>query len=522
MSSRCRSLLPLLLLGALAASPVWSQERLGTIDFPTSGTSPAQEQFLLGALLLHSFEFERAATAFRRAQVIDSSFVMAYWGEAMTHNHPLWKQQDRDAAREILERLGPTAEVRHARAQTQREAGYLRAVEVLYGDGAKNVRDTLYSAAMEDLVNAYPDDDEARAFYALSILGLDDGDRQFTTYMRAASIAQQVFDRNRDHPGAVHYLIHSFDDPIHAPLGLTAARAYAEIAPGAAHAQHMTSHIFTAMGMWDNVVAANERAWEVSGRRNGHYTHWLEYGYLQQGRHDDALRYLQAVYEEARERRTPSLLSYFARMRAHYLVETGDWDGPAAKMTLAFEPGARPAAFISYADGWSAVHTGRIAEARTSLESMDGFLATLSGTIPETAFGQMTVSRDILEARIRFTEGDSEAGLRIARRAAERESSLPFEFGPPPTVKPPQELVGDMLLRLEKPRDAVTAYRESLVRTPNRAHSLLGLTRAALQAGSPDLAKRHGQALEQLWRHAPTLFEPREQLRTLLDPADGS
>jgi len=202
-------------------------------------------------LLLHSFEFADAASAFREAQQIDEDFALAYWGEAMTYNHPLWQEQDRDAAHATLARYAPTPEARQARAPTDPERAYLAAVDVLYGEGSKTDRDLAYMAEMERMTTKWPDDDEARAFYALSILGSTDGERDFATYMRAAAAAQPVFESNPDHPGAVHYIIHSFDDPVHAPLGLEAARAYSGIAPDAGHAQHMTSHIFVAMGMWE-------------------------------------------------------------------------------------------------------------------------------------------------------------------------------------------------------------------------------------------------------------------------------
>jgi len=233
---------------------------LGSISFPNSGTASAQPAFIRGVLELHSFEYEAAAEAFRDAQKADPGFALAYWGEAMTDNHPLWQQQDKAAAQAALARLGDTPTARAVKAPTDRERQYLAAVEVLYGDGSKHDRDDAYMRAMGRLMAAYPDDMEARAFYGLSILGSRDGVRDFATYMRAAATVQPVFDANPDHPGAAHYLIHSFDDPIHAPLGLPAARKYSEIAPGAAHAQHMTSHIFVALGLWDDVIAANIRA----------------------------------------------------------------------------------------------------------------------------------------------------------------------------------------------------------------------------------------------------------------------
>jgi hypothetical protein len=167
---------------------------------------------------------------------------------------------------------------------------FFDAIEALYGEGSKPRRDTLYANAMERLAAAFPNDDEVQSFYALALLGLSQGVRDVPTYMRAGAVAQEVLRHNADHPGGAHYTIHAFDDPIHAPLGLRAARLYSKIAPAAPHAQHMTTHIFVAMGMWDDVVSQNVVAaghlhdqWQA-----GHYTAWLGYGYAQQGRFDEA------------------------------------------------------------------------------------------------------------------------------------------------------------------------------------------------------------------------------------------
>jgi hypothetical protein len=257
--------------------------KLGRIEFPTSGSAAAQPQFLRGVLYLHSFEYDSAAKYFREAQRVDPGYAMAYWGEAMTYTHPVWNEQNVDSARAALARLGASPAARRARAGTPREQAYMNAAEALYGEGSKPKRDTLFSDAMRRIVRAFPSDREASAFYSLSLLGLNQGVRDVATYLRAATPMEKLFAENPRHPGAVHYLIHSYDDPAHAAKGLAAARAYSAIAPGAAHAQHMTSHIFIALGMWPDVVKANETALALEPEA-GHYRQWLAYGYLQQGR----------------------------------------------------------------------------------------------------------------------------------------------------------------------------------------------------------------------------------------------
>jgi hypothetical protein len=273
---------------------------LGSISFPTTTRVPeAQQAFIEGMLLLHLFEYPFAREQFLRAQQLDTDIAMAYWGEAMTHNHPIWDEQNLPAARAALLKLGPSPAERLARTPVARERGLLTALEQLYGPGTKAERDQAYLRAMEQLAAQYPEDHEVQLFYALSLFGVRAGVRDTPTYMLATAIAQGVFSENPRHPGAAHYLIHGVDDPVHAVLGLRAARALAVMAPDAGHSQHMTSHIFVAVGMWDDVVAANEAAVKVANamraerggaaRNWGHYNFWLLYGYLQQGRSERAL-----------------------------------------------------------------------------------------------------------------------------------------------------------------------------------------------------------------------------------------
>ena len=453
------------------------ERRLGTIDFPTSGAEAAQDAFMEGVLLLHSFEFDDAARAFRRAQGADDDFAMAYWGEAMTYNHPLWRQQDREAALATLARYAPTPAARQAKAPTSREAAYLAALDVLYGAGSKAERDAAYMDAMGRLADAYPDDHEARAFHALAILGSTDGERDFATYMRAAAEAQPVFDANPDHPGAAHYIIHSFDDPVHAPLGLEAARAYSEIAPDAGHAQHMTSHIFVALGMWDDVVAANIRARDVQNARNvelgqgpnvcGHYTSWLHYGWLMKGMMEEAERGMAECRALVRSGgANAGTISYFVAMRARHVLDTEDW--PAAERLSADvdHPG------YQFVTGYAALKRGDRAAAERVLDS-------LRRTFADGSEPRGTIMALELEALLAHTSGDGGRAVALLTEAAELEASLPFEFGPPASLKPPHELLGEVQHALGDHGAALAAFRTSLEFTPERAPSLLGVVKAA-------------------------------------------
>ncbi|MEM9208845.1 MAG: hypothetical protein AAGA61_06340, partial [Pseudomonadota bacterium] len=274
-------------------------DELGSISFPNSGSAEAQEAFLTGVKALHSFQFDEARFAFEDAQEIDPDFALAYWGQAMSDNHPLWAQQDEPAATAALERLAPTFEGRLAKAPTEKEKAFLTAVEILYYSADDKLeRDTNYSDYLADMHERWPDDDEVAIFYSLSQLGMvRRGDRGYRRQAKAASIALQVFERNPNHPGAAHFIIHAFDDPDHAILALPAAKVYAGIAPASAHALHMPSHIFLQLGMWEGVVDSNIVAYEAAvktnekyglpeGREDLHTLSWLAYGNLMLGHYD--------------------------------------------------------------------------------------------------------------------------------------------------------------------------------------------------------------------------------------------
>lgn len=503
-------------------------EGLGGLAFPNSGGPEAQADFLRGLLLLHSFEYDRAAEAFRRTQAIDGDFALAYWGEAMTYNHPVWNEKDREAALEALAGYAPTPAERAARAPTERERAYLAAVDVLYGEGEKAARDTLYAAAMAELASSHPEDVEARLFHALSLLGLSQGDRDVPTYMEAGAIALAAFHENPGHPGAAHYAIHSFDDPTHAILAMDAARAYAAIAPDAAHAQHMTTHIFLARGLWDEVVEANVRAVAVTNRDRearglppthcGHYNEWLLYGYQQQGRHGDAAELLAGCLEEARAEERPghrrSAAGSYVLMRNLHLADTRHWSGPAA--TAELELGAAPLPIRlmqAWGSGLAALGRGD----RPAAEKHHRFLESEGDRVDDGYLGRyVPVWRGTLEALLLADAGDAEGAFGAARRAAEHEASLPVDFGPPISFKPARELEGELLLAEGRAQEAMAAFQLALRRTPNRILALAGYARAAAAAGRIDLAEEAYGKLAGLLAKAGEDMPERAEARAFL------
>lgn len=506
-------------ISAAFAAPVAAQQ-LGTISFPTSAPAAAQPSFVRGVLFLHSFEYESAAEAFRESQRAAPQFALAYWGEAMTYTHPVWNEQDLVRAREALSRLGPTPAARRAKATTEREQLYMGAVEALYGEGSKPRRDTLYASVMERLASAYPEDDEAQSFHSLALLGLSQGVRDVPTYMRAGAIAQEVLRRNADHPGGAHYTIHAFDDPIHAPLALRAARLYSKIAPAAPHAQHMTTHIFLAMGMWDDVIAQNVVAaghnheqWQA-----GHYTAWLGYGYAQQGRMDEARKHLETVranfHRTARRGEEPSLLS----MRAQYLINSERWTDPVAEWQLeAAGAGDVARSMNAFASAYAAIKAGNKARA----EQHQADLTRLLKAVPRyDAYSSNSAVPAILDAELRavfhLEAGRRAEAIVLLREAAKLEDAIPLEFGPPDVVKPTHELLGEVLLGFGQAGEAQREFVRALELAPGRARSLLGLGRAALAAGDLTVARKALGDLKRAWHSAdPGLAEVQELNRLL-------
>ena len=471
-------------------------DSLGTLDFPNSGAPEAQEAFARGVLLLHSFEYDDAREAFLEAQGVDPSFAMARWGEAMTYNHPLWRWQDREGALAVLEKIpGQTL--------TAREQGYLDALDILYGDGDKVSRDFAYSEAMRQLSLRYPDDLEAKSFYALSILGTTQAVRDFRTFMKAGAVAEEVFAVNPQHPGAAHYLIHSYDDPVHAPLGLRAARVYADIAPAASHAQHMISHIYVAMGDWANSVDSNIKSFEVSRERaerkglkvdalNYHAFYWLQYSYLQLGELGKAKAMLDQMHEYATESGSMRARDYYASMRATWLVGTRGMDAPPSLGTE--NTGAISAAGDLHATGSSALAAGDGAGAQAALAQMEQLLANASrdpaDKIATERHQILQVMTSSLGSEIALAAGRSEEARALLDEATAIEGAMALEYGPPTIIKPSNELYGEILLVESDPQAAAEQFELALLRAPRRRLSLQGLAQAAAASGDRETQEK--------------------------------
>ena len=521
------------------------ETQLGRVEFPTSGAPAAQAHFLRGLAALHSFWYEEALEAFRESTKIDPDFMMGYWGEAMTCNHPLWSEQDLDAARQVIAKIKDTPKL------TDRERAYLNAVKLLYGDGDKRARDMAYSAAMEKVYRAYPEDLDAAAFYSLSLLGLmRPGDKGYRLQAQAGAIALAVYEKNPNHPGAAHYIIHAFDDPDHAILALPAARRYAEIAPEAHHARHMPSHIFLQLGMWPEAAASNESAWESSDNwmkrkklplsvRDYHSLHWLMYAYLQQGRYNKAEQLLKLMKQVMAESTYDNKLrpdyyeNNYANMAAAFVVETERWDLANELLPVSNQP--QPSSEAQ--DGGHGTHgsapmtsgpapmtsgppTSTVRYSGAS-RTLPPFIRALSASIRGLNNGETGLSgiRELEVGAVRASVSkDYAKAIELMKNATALEEESGAPSGPPSLIKPTHELFGEILLKAGKPADAAAQFRTALLRQPNRARSLLGFARAAAQSGDHVTAAATYAKFVEQWKQAdeglPELREARDYLKS--------
>ena len=486
---------------------------VGSIDFPTSAGEKAQKHFIRGVAILHSFGYEQAREQFQAAQEIEPDFALAYWGETLTYNHPLLPERDLESPRAALERLGATREERAAKAGDERERGFLNAVENLFDEGELADRRIAYMEAMERLYEQYPDDDEVAAFYALSLLQAVGplGDDSFRLNVLAGSIALGVFERNPYHPGAAHYIIHAFDDPVHAPLALPAAYRFADIAAAVSHARHMPSHIFIQRGMWDRVSKSNDSAYEAAvalwdpGERVGDMVHsldWGQYGDLQRGDYAKAREWIaelddlvERTGDEGRGKSTVPLV------RARYIVETEEWetreitdDTPSSELL---------------ATGISAVHTGELDLAREAAARLKKAGERQSGDSSTFQRGPKPaqVMHHEVAGLIRLAEGDADGAIELFDKGLAIASTMGPPRGAASPIKPIRELYGEVLLQLDRPEDAIAQFEDQLLYTPNRPRTLLGLARAQSAAGDGAAASASYESLLEMWAGAT---EPKE------------
>jgi hypothetical protein len=472
-------------------------DQLGMVHFPVSCAATTQKPFERGVALLHSFWYEEAEKEFEQIAKDDPQCAMAHWGIAMSIWHQLWNQPDAATIKR------GHAEVKNAKAlhpKTGRERDYIAAMGAFYRGKTRAFHDRAddYSQAMATTHQDYPDDLEAAAFYALSLLASEpENDTTFANRKQAAAILEKLFAVEADHPGVAHYLIHSYDKPQLAQLGLPAARRYAQIAPAAPHALHMPSHIFARLGLWqDDInsnlasIAATRKTAAMHMGGEGHQFHamdFLVYAYLQSGREADAQRVIDEVkamptrkddmYGMDFDPRTDALVTFSAR----YALEMHRWNDAAS---LALVPGAETGdnSITYWARAIGAARSGKVADARKGLAEIETIHATLLKQKRKSFAEAVEQDRQEAAAWVAYAEGNNDQAIKTLRAIAEKEEAE----GDEPLAIPAREMLADMMLDMNRPEQAFAEYEADLKFNPNRFNGLYGAARAAEMAGKND------------------------------------
>jgi tetratricopeptide (TPR) repeat protein len=462
-------------------------EKIGKVSFPITCDQSVQKKFERGLALLHSFWYEEAQKSFQEALDQDPHCAIAYWGQAMSIYRPLWNRptaSDLENGRKFIQ-VAQTMD-----GNSRRERDYIDALAVFYRDDNRDYqkRSADYCHAMQKLFAQYPKDREAAVFYALSLLGSQpDNDTKLENPKKAIAVLAELFKEEPSHPGVAHYLIHAADNPHLADLGLPAARRYAQIAPASPHALHMPSHIFARLGLWQEDIQSNlaslAAARKFSGMHVGaehriHAMDFLEYAYLQIGENSKAKVIVDQLASIQEDDVDPGLDGYLDRMRAHmpamYALETHQW-----KEALALEPaaGAEPSAqAITY---WArAVAAGRlrdVAAARDAVLQYDAILETVRKSSRPYRADYMSANHDEAHAWLVFAEGKNDQALSLLRSVADQQDAQ----GKGEVELPAREMLGDMLLEMNRLREALAEYEKSLNTDPNRFNGLYGASRSA-------------------------------------------
>ena len=498
--AKSQALLPVFLVLLLCQlTSAAESDQLGKINFPTPANGAAQEHFLAGVAYLHSFGFKQARSAFLRAQQLESDFALAYWGESLTYNHPLHVEGDLVAPAEVLQKLAKSRQERDAKADSGIEKGFLAAAEAFaFTEGSIHTRRSAYRASMESLYVSHPTHQEVQAFYILSLLSeaaSSEVEQRQQLRELAGLLATRLYEKNDQHPGAVHYIIHSYDDPRNAALALEAADRYVEIAPLVSHARHMPSHIYGHLGRWYDVADLNETAFYTARAlwRPGdepedqiHALDFGQYGDLQLADFDAAGKWIERAEDTLSQ--NPDHLparELLGRMRARLMVESKHWKHRPIDNTLTGEE--------LFAYGLSAVNMRDMTLAR------DANLMLKERSLKDPENYPIQIAQLELEASILIASGQTEAGLETIDQAASLSMEHPSIDPLPDPIKPPLELKGELLLRAGRTERAIQAFQEALDITPHRPWSLLGLARSYATVGQNNLASAYYRELLTSW-----------------------
>ncbi len=480
-----------------------NETQLGTVNFPVTCAPAVQKPFVRGVALLHSFWYEEAQKEFEQIAQDDPHCAMAHWGTAMSLWHQLWNSPDSKVIAHGLEEVHKAEKLKSK--TSAREQAYIAAMRAFYGQSQTldhHARAQAYSAAMKKMYEKYPDDHEAAVFYALSLLASEQhNDATFTNRKQAAAILEKLFAIEPDHPGVAHYLIHSYDKPQLAELGLPAARRYAQVAPAAPHALHMPSHIFARVGLWQDDINSNlasiaatrkTAAMHMGGEGHQfHAMHFLIYAYLQSGRETEAAKVIEEV------KAMPKMESMYgpdfdpetfamSEFPAIYDLELRHWNDAAALQAV---PGALPGdrAITYMARAIGAARSGNLVQAHKDLEELEAIRKDLLAKKKTESAELVGENNQEAEAWILHAEESDDKAIATLRAIADKNDKV----GDEPEGIPAREMLADLLLEAKRPQQALAEYQTDLKLNPNRFNGLYGAARAAEEAGKPKDASEY-------------------------------
>ena len=496
---------------------IFNDETLGDVTFHVSCTPPAQKLFNQAIAMLHSFWYDEAEKTFRYVTTVDKDCAMGHWGVAMSLYRQLWATpptpEELQKGRDALQRA------KQLMTKTDRERAYLEAAGYLYPDDEMidyGTRKLAYQNAMEQLLAHNPDDSEAAIFYALALISTaSPKDKTYSNQKRALNLLQEVLQKEPGHPGVAHYIIHGSDYPKLARFGLKAAREYAQIAPAVPHALHMPSHIFIRLGKWQEAVHSNLAAYHAAKRyaqknaqtavwdQQMHFMDYLIYAYLQTGQTEKAEEILREVHaiKKAHPENTTSAYA-FAAIPARYAVERGNWH-EAARLNI--DPADFPwnkfgwcEAITHFARGLGAARIGKIDEARSILHQIEALRDSDKTANKHYTADQIEIQRLAVAGWIAYGEGKTKKAEKLMRASAELEDATEKDNVTPGAIKPARELLGELLLELRKPQEALEEFETSLIQTPNRRNGIYGAAQAARLTGDEQKAHHYERQLQEL------------------------
>ena len=509
-------------------------DRVGSVAFPVSCRADQQKNFEQAVAVLHSFWYEESERLFREIQQADPGCAIALWGVAMSLYHPLWQPPDPASLKRGVEAV---AQATRIGAKTERERDYIAAIGRFYADSDKRDHGTRardYTEAMKELTRKYPTDSEAAVFYALALLGIaSPTDQSYSNQKIAGPILERIFETQPDHPGVAHYIIHTYDNAVMAPQAIAAARHYSRIAPLVPHVQHMPSHIFTRLGLWEDSVQSNlvsAKASKLYEEKNQpgevyyeylHALDYLEYAYLQLGQFSKAAEVVEEATSIAKVKPETFQAAFaFATIPARFALEQRRW-ADAAKLEfrsagIPLERFAIAHAAHSFGRGLGAARSGQLELARTELANLRAVHARMiAGKDPWAV--QVEAESLGIAAWIAHAERNPAQAERLLRQAADLEDGTEKHPVTPGELLPAREMLGELLLELNRPEDALKEYVVSLRISPNRMNGYLGAARASIAAGDVQSARIYYRKLLELARHAdprPELDQARTYLET--------